>query len=73
MGSQELEEFRMIERHYFRDQLVKSFDFTFGCVWAATAHGVADMSAGVRFVIPNSTNTWDAVYSLPPLDDDLSE
>jgi hypothetical protein len=53
VGPRELEEFRMIERHYFRDQLVKSYDFTFG------------------FVIPNSTNTWDAVYSLPPMDDDL--
>jgi len=53
VGGQELEEFRMIERHYFRDQLVKSYDFTFG------------------FVIPNSTNTWDAVYSLPPMDDQL--
>jgi len=53
VGPQELEEFRMIERHYFRDQLIKSYDFTFG------------------FVIPNSTNTWDAVYSLPPMDDSL--
>ena len=49
----QIEEFRMIERHYFRDRLVKSYDFAFG------------------FVIPNSTNTWDAVYSLPPLDEDL--
>jgi len=53
VGPRELEEFRMIERHYFRDQLVKSYDFTFG------------------FVIPNSTNTWDAVYSLPPMEDSL--
>jgi len=53
VGGQELEEFRMIERHYFRDQLIKSYDFTFG------------------FVIPNSTNTWDAVYALPPMDDTL--
>jgi hypothetical protein len=30
VGPRELEEFRMIERHYFRDQLVKSYDFTFG-------------------------------------------
>jgi len=45
--------FRMIERHYFRDQLVKSFDFTFG------------------FCIPGSTNTWDSVYSLPPLSEEL--
>jgi len=46
-------QFRMIERHYFRETLVKSFDFTFG------------------FCIPSSTNTWDVVYSLPPLSDEL--
>lgn len=43
----------MIERHYFRNTLVKSFDFKFG------------------FCIPGSTNTWDAVYSVPPLDESL--
>mmetsp|Transcript_2291 Transcript_2291/g.2841 ORF Transcript_2291/g.2841 Transcript_2291/m.2841 type:complete len:152 (-) Transcript_2291:225-680(-) len=43
----------MIERHYFRNTLVKSYDFKFG------------------FCIPGSTNTWDAVYSVPPLDDSL--
>jgi protein unc-119 len=31
-GDREVERFRMIERHYFRDQLVKSFDFKFGFV-----------------------------------------
>ena len=30
VGKAELRGFRMIERHYFRDQLVKSFDFEFG-------------------------------------------
>lgn len=45
---------RMIERHYFRDRLVKSFDFEFG------------------FCIPNTTNTWDVVYDVPALDDELS-
>mmetsp|Transcript_116185 Transcript_116185/g.227903 ORF Transcript_116185/g.227903 Transcript_116185/m.227903 type:complete len:260 (+) Transcript_116185:107-886(+) len=53
VGSVPLDGFRMIERHYFRDQLVKSFDFTFG------------------FCIPGSTNTWDSVYSLPPLSEEL--
>lgn len=53
VGTLALSGFRMIERHYFRDKLVKSFDFTFG------------------FCIPGSTNTWDSVYSLPPLSDDL--
>lgn len=53
VGNLALDGFRMIERHYFRDQLVKSFDFKFG------------------FCIPGSTNTWDSVYSLPPLSEDL--
>lgn len=55
VGPKELSEFRMIERHYFRNELVKSFDFTFG------------------FVIPGSTNNWDAVYAVPPIEDDLIE
>jgi len=53
VGDDPLPEFRMIERHYFRTKLVKSFDFTFG------------------FCIPGSTNTWDSVYALPPLEDDM--
>lgn len=43
----------MIERHYFKNTLVKSFDFNFG------------------FCIPGSTNTWEAVYDIPTLDDAL--
>ena len=31
-GSKAVEKFRMIERHYFRDRLLKSFDFEFGFV-----------------------------------------
>ena len=31
-GDREVHKFRMIERHYFRNQLVKSFDFKFGFV-----------------------------------------
>ncbi|KAF0697452.1 Aste57867_11859 [Aphanomyces stellatus] len=53
VGPKEVHGFRMIERHYFRDELVKSYDFTFG------------------FCIPSSTNTWDAVYSVPSLDEEL--
>jgi len=53
VGDQEVEDFRMIERHYFRDRLVKSYDFTFG------------------FCIPCSTNTWEAVYAVPLLDEKL--
>jgi hypothetical protein len=55
VGDNEVEDFRMIERHYFRDQLIKSYDFTFG------------------FCIPNSTNTWEAVYAVPLLEDSIVE
>ncbi|CAL8096532.1 unnamed protein product [Calicophoron daubneyi] len=32
VGSLPIKEFRMIERHYFKDKLLKSFDFNFGFV-----------------------------------------
>lgn len=41
----------MIERHYFRNKMLKSFDFKFG------------------FCIPKSTNSWEAIYTVPPLSD----
>ena len=37
----------MIERHYYKDKLVRSYDFSF-C-----------------FCMPNSQNSWEAVYDLP--------
>merc|ERR1712178_554655 len=49
VGPKEVNGFRMIERHYFREKLIKSFDFTFG------------------FCIPNSTNSWEAIYEMPDL------
>ena len=55
VGNNELHQFRMIERHYFRDFLIKSFDFTFG------------------FCIPNSVNTWEAIYDVPELPPELVE
>ncbi|XP_065831196.1 protein unc-119 homolog B-like [Oscarella lobularis] len=37
VGDKPVEKFRMIERHYFRDQLLKSFDFEFGfCIPGST-------------------------------------
>lgn len=37
VGTKEVEGFRMIERHYFRNELVKSFDFDFGfCIPGST-------------------------------------
>jgi len=53
VGEKQVPNFRMIERHYFRNQLIKSYDFNFG------------------FCIPGSTNTWGAVYDVPPLDEGL--
>ncbi|KAG2494394.1 hypothetical protein HYH03_007447 [Edaphochlamys debaryana] len=38
---------RMIERHFFKDKLVRTYDFEFG------------------FCIPNSTNSWEAIYDVP--------
>jgi len=49
VGKKPVKNFRMIERHYFRSKLIKSFDFTF------------------PFCIPNSTNEWETLYSLPEL------
>ncbi|EEY55939.1 uncharacterized protein PITG_08685 [Phytophthora infestans T30-4] len=53
VGPHEVHNLRMIERHYFRDEIVKSYDFNFG------------------FCIPSSVNTWEAIYAMPPLDDEL--
>ena len=37
VGQAECRDFRMIERHYFKGQLVKSFDFKFGfCIPGST-------------------------------------
>eukprot|EP00275_Glaucocystis_incrassata_P001689 EC123694.1.p1 GENE.EC123694.1~~EC123694.1.p1 ORF type:complete len:180 (+),score=1.24 EC123694.1:104-643(+) len=49
VGPKPVPSFRMIERHYFRGRLLKSYDFNFG------------------FCIPNSTNSWEAIYQMPQL------
>ena len=43
VGEDALPGFRMIERHYFKDQLIKSFDFTLGFCMS-----VCDMSSRYR-------------------------
>mmetsp|Transcript_20453 Transcript_20453/g.42919 ORF Transcript_20453/g.42919 Transcript_20453/m.42919 type:complete len:190 (+) Transcript_20453:61-630(+) len=48
-----LPNFRMIERHYFKGRLIKSFDFHFG------------------FCIPGSRNSWEAIYDVPPMEEEL--
>lgn len=55
VGSEALNSFRMIERHYFRDMLIRSYDFDFG------------------FCIPNSTNTWEAIYDIPALEESIQQ
>lgn len=47
VGDKEVPNFRMIERHYYKDELIRSYDFAFS------------------FCIPNSSNSWEAVYDLP--------
>jgi hypothetical protein len=53
VGPEPVPNFRIIERHYFRSRLLKSFDFSFA------------------FCIPNSTNEWETIYSLPELPAEL--
>jgi hypothetical protein len=43
VGEDPLPGFRMIERHYFKDQLIKSFDFTLGFCMS-----VCDLSSQYR-------------------------
>eukprot|EP00435_Cladocopium_sp_Y103_P005585 s1260_g1.t2 len=54
-GEHEVHDFRMIERHYFRDQLITSYDFT------------------MPFVIPNTRNTWEMIYTKPEFSDEWKE
>ncbi|KAL7479700.1 hypothetical protein ACHAW6_005426 [Cyclotella cf. meneghiniana] len=53
VGDQAIDSFRMIERHYFKKELIKNYDFSFG------------------FCIPGSVNTWEAIYDVPPLSENL--
>lgn len=53
MGITPVQNFRMIERHYFKGRLLRSYDFTFG------------------FVIPGSTNSWEALYETPNMTEEV--
>lgn len=55
VGDKPLKNFRMIERHYFKDKLIQSFDFNF------------------PFCIPDTTNTWESIYSIPSLEPKVIE
>jgi hypothetical protein len=45
----------MVERHYFKGHLIKSFEFKFD------------------FCIPNSTNTWETIYEIPEISEEIKE
>ena len=51
VGDKPVKNLVMIERHYFKDKLLKSFEFSFD------------------FCIPNSTNEWETLYTIPALDE----
>lgn len=55
VGSKPVKNFLMIERHYFRNQLIRSYEFNF------------------PFCIPSTTNTWDSVYDVPAISEDLKQ
>ncbi len=50
VGSKPVKNFTMVERHYFKGKLLKSWTFT------------------VAFCMPNSENTWEAMYDMPTMD-----
>ena len=50
-----VKDFMIIERHYFKEKLLESYEF------------------GFPFCIPGSTNSWEKIYNLPTLDQDLKQ
>lgn len=55
VGDSPVKNLVMIERHYFKEKLLKNFEFSFD------------------FCIPNSTNEWETLYTLPKLAESLKE
>ena len=48
-----MKNFTMIERHYYKKKLIKSYEFTF------------------PFCIPGSINTWENIYEMPELTEEV--
>ena len=48
-----MQNFRMVERHYFQSTLLRSYDFN------------------IEFCIPQTLNTWEALYELPELKEEM--
>ncbi|CAK73598.1 unnamed protein product (macronuclear) [Paramecium tetraurelia] len=55
VGNQPVKNFTIIERHYFKDHLLRSYEFSF------------------PFCIPNSTNTWEHIYTIPEIDEAMRQ
>jgi hypothetical protein len=53
VGDKPVKNFTIIERHYFRNVLLRSYEFSF------------------PFCIPNSTNTWEHIYTIPEISEDI--
>ena len=50
-----MQNFRMVERHYFQSTLLRSYDFN------------------IEFCIPQTLNTWEALYELPELKEEMKK
>ena len=77
VGDNEVENFRMIERHYFRDRVRQfffaiSFLMAFACLATLILQLIKSYDFHFGFCIPNSTNTWESIYTIPPLEESLS-
>ncbi|KAM3131285.1 hypothetical protein pb186bvf_016603 [Paramecium bursaria] len=55
VGDKPVKNFTIIERHYFKEQLIQSYEFSF------------------PFCIPNTTNTWEHIYTIPEINEDLRQ
>ncbi|CAD8078476.1 unnamed protein product [Paramecium primaurelia] len=55
VGKDPIKNFTIIERHYFRDHLLRCYEFQF------------------PFCIPNSTNTWEHIYTIPEIDEAMRQ
>lgn len=53
VGELPVPQFMMIEKHYFRNHLLQSYDFS------------------INFMMPNSVNSHEFIYELPPLPTEL--
>lgn len=55
VGEQPVKNLLMVERHYFKGNLIKCFEFEF------------------PFCIPKSVNTWETIYNIPDIDENIKK